>query len=442
MRRGRQLAGLLAGLVVLMGGALLPAGCSGVTPREEPTPTRAPLPVVPAKPTYDVQRGEVVKTLEFRGRIVPSVEEELYFRTSGYVGTIYVERDEMVKAGDLQAELETTDLQNQLAQARADLEAIQLKAEQRLAEAQANLRIAELRLAQMAASDPHPQVVVAEIDVERAQTALADAQVEYDKAIHRYWDPDEVHEAYAGQLREAELDLREAEARYQQAYQTYHYGVQILEQEVALARLRLQEIEAGLDIQGVELAVRRLEDQLADARIVAPFDGQVASIRIGEGRAVEAYRAVMVIADPSDLEVKADLPGAEASKLARGMPAVVELATRPGEEVLGYVRRVPYGGSGASESETDGSVRVALETGSAGITFELGNIVRVTIELERKEDVLWLPPQAIRTFEGRDFVVVQEDGVQRRADVKIGLEAEDRVEIEEGLTVGQVVVGQ
>jgi len=68
--------------------------------------------------------------------------------------------------------------------------------------------------------------------------------------------------------------------------------------------------------------------------------------------------------------------------------------------------------------------------------------VRITVVLERKEDVLWLPPQAIRTFEGRKFVVVQEGEGQLRVDVKVGIESEDRVEIEEGLTEGQIVIGQ
>ena len=64
------------------------------------------------------------------------------------------------------------------------------------------------------------------------------------------------------------------------------------------------------------------------------------------------------------------------------------------------------------------------------------------VELERKDDVLWLPPQAIRMFEGRRFVVLKEDDVQRRVDVKVGIETQERVEIEEGLEEGQVVIGQ
>ena len=66
--------------------------------------------------------------------------------------------------------------------------------------------------------------------------------------------------------------------------------------------------------------------------------------------------------------------------------------------------------------------------------------MRVTVVLEQKDDVLWLPPQAIRTFEGRKFVVVQADGYQQRVDVTIGIEGDDRVEIEDGLEEGQTVV--
>ncbi len=67
--------------------------------------------------------------------------------------------------------------------------------------------------------------------------------------------------------------------------------------------------------------------------------------------------------------------------------------------------------------------------------------MRVTVILERKTDVLWLPPAAIRTFSGRKFVVIEEDGRQRRVDVVVGIESEDRVEIIEGVEEGQVVVG-
>ena len=51
-------------------------------------------------------------------------------------------------------------------------------------------------------------------------------------------------------------------------------------------------------------------------------------------------------------------------------------------------------------------------------------------------------PSGHPEFEGRKFVVIQENAGQRRVDVKLRIESEDRVEIASGLTEGQIVVGQ
>lgn len=92
-------------------------------------------------------------------------------------------------------------------------------------------------------------------------------------------------------------------------------------------------------------------------RLIAPFDGQVLSVGLGEGRAVEAYRAVMVVADPSELEVSADLTATQLQDLVEGMAATVTIANRPGSEFEGYIRRLPYpyGGGGGRGGSSDSS---------------------------------------------------------------------------------------
>jgi len=445
-QRTKYVAVLLAILIAVTGCARAAA-----PQEEEATPTPIPTPIVPVKPTYQVQRGEVVKSIQFTGRIAPVVEEELFFRTSGYVGTVYVKRNQQVKTGDLLGELETTDLQNQLAQAQAELEAIQISAGRQITEATAALKIAELRLATIKAENPDLQVISAEAGLEWAQTGLQDAKKAYQDAVDRYWerDPVKVREAAARVVRDAELNLQIAEAQYQQALQArqiYSYNVQIQEQEVALARLRLQELLAGLDIQRAQLAVQRLEGQLADARVIAPFDGLVLSLSLTEGRLVEGYKPVAIVADVSALELSADLTDKQLQELTEDMPVTIVPLSRPSEEFKGTIRRLPYpyGGGGRSTGveDEDKSTRVTLETPASEANFELGDLARLTVVLERKDNALWLPPQAIRTFEGRKFVVVQEGDAQLRVDVKVGIESEDRVEILEGLTEGQVVIGQ
>ena len=64
-----------------------------------------------------------------------------------------------------------------------------------------------------------------------------------------------------------------------------------------------------------------------------------------------------------------------------------------------------------------------------------------TVLIEERDDVLWLPQSAIRQFSGRNFIVVQNEGVQQRVDVRLGLEGDGRVEILEGAEEGQTVIG-
>jgi multidrug efflux pump subunit AcrA (membrane-fusion protein) len=450
--------------IVLLTVLTVLAGCTCV-PRSggEATPTPIPMPVAPDKPTYVIQRGEVTEVLEFTARVSPISEEELFFKVSGYVGEVFVERDDWVKAGDLLAELEVTDLKNQLLQAEAALESAISSNEQQIAEAQASLRTAELNLEIAKASDPAPHVVSAEVALERAQMALADAQEAYNEA----WDPardwelnvkwrkaalEAEREATERGLKEAQLSLRVAEANYQQALQdqqVHTYDVQIREQESALAQLRLEKLESGLAVEEMRLNVDRLQAQLDDARLVAPFDGQVLLVSIAEGRAVTAYKPVMVVANVDALEVSTKLDAGEMEELQEGMEAICEPVGRPGQEFTGYIRRLPYpygGGSrvGTVEDE-DQSTRITLERTPEELGLELDDRVHVTVVLERKSDVLWLPPQAISQFEGRRFIVVQDGDRQRTVDVTIGIEGTERWEIEgvtEELVEGWVVVGR
>jgi hypothetical protein len=97
VRRAKRAADMLVPLFVLIGAVLSPTGCSsGSAPIAEVTPTPIPTPIVPVKPTYRVQFGEVVDIVQFTGRIAPVVEQELLFRSPGYVGAVYAGRDDWV----------------------------------------------------------------------------------------------------------------------------------------------------------------------------------------------------------------------------------------------------------------------------------------------------------------------------------------------------------
>jgi multidrug efflux pump subunit AcrA (membrane-fusion protein) len=449
-------------MVAVLIAALMLAGCQQQVEQEPPTPTPVPTPIVPTKPTYTVQRGEVVRQIQFTGRIGPVKEVELFFKVSGRVRKVNTERDEMVQQGDLLADLEIEPLERQVAQSELDLERVKVNLERAqrgvdaaVARAEIELAMRQLDYSRLRNTDHTAQIVQAETALEAARLNVARAQASYDRT-------DIVGREASGaalNLESATLNYRAAKASYDlvmtQVITNFRYDLQQAANVVALSNAALESAKQGLDplltndVRRAELSLTNLKAQVADSQIVAPFNGRVLSLRISEGAPVEAYAGVVVVADPTDLEVTAEPNNTVMTDLKEGMPVSVTLVSFPDKPLTGKIRQLPYpyGSGGTTKSEVasnvqrDTSTRIELDKASlSGMNLVLGDLARTTVVLEKKTDVLWLPPQAVRTFEGRRFVVIQDGDGQRRVDVKVGIQSEDRIEIEEGLTEGQVAV--
>lgn len=380
---------------ILSGCALLPAGRSAEIAANEATPTPIPTSVIPVKPTYTVKIGEILRERTFSGRIAPVIEEALFFRSSGRIRNVYASRNDFVTAGQIIADLEIDDLERELTSAQLNLE----RAQSRLYSAEKELEF---------------QRRSAQINLDITNLRLLNLRTE---------SPDD------------------------------NFGISVQNKQVELAQIALERLAEGVDpllindVARAQLQVEKLQNAIADATITALFDGQLLSVSLTAGRPVNAFDPVVSLADITNLEVKADLISDQMNELAEEMPVEVSLVGRPGEILSGHIRRLPYpfGSGGSGEViDPDKSTRITIEQppDAEETDLELGDLVQVRVELERKDAALWLPTQAIRIFDGRRFVVVQDGEVQRRVDVKVGIQTNERVEIEEGLEEGQVVVGQ
>jgi multidrug efflux pump subunit AcrA (membrane-fusion protein) len=107
---------------------LLLTACSGKSLKaEQATPTPIPTPVIPTRPTFQVQRGEIISELRFTGRIAPLTKQELSFNKNGRIAKIYVNRGDEVSEGQLLAELETSQNEFDLRRAQTHLKIAQLQ---------------------------------------------------------------------------------------------------------------------------------------------------------------------------------------------------------------------------------------------------------------------------------------------------------------------------
>jgi RND family efflux transporter MFP subunit len=255
-------------------------------------------------------------------------------------------------------------------------------------------------------------------DVEMQQIAVDQAEVALEQLRA---GPDPLL-ALAAQRAQTELDLLKAGGDPNSTSGTYQ-AQQALEQQ---ARLNLEQLKA----------------KLADTQIVATVDGEVISLSLHPGQPVKAFRPVAVIADVSALEIRAELGSAELEELNEGQAVTVVSTTDPKRTWTGAIRRLPYpygaAGAAASGNTPDTATQISLNGDSSQLGP--GEPVDVFVVLEEQADALWLPPEAVRSFQGRDFVMLQDGGRQRRIDVDLGILTQDRAEILAGLEEGQIVV--
>ena len=408
------------------------------------------LPPAEEKPIYTVKRGTVTDKIQFLSQIAPIDEKYLFFREDGRVRIILFEENDWAKAEDVLAELEMTDLLNDIKQAEVSVEKAKMHlekimdSEMDIAEAEAQLRIKKLKLEQYKGESPDTKGAIAKAVMEKSSLDLEEARVS--DQVYGQKEP-------TANLRRAMLNHQIAEANYKLALQelnSHDYQLKILEEDLNLARIKLEKLHddtdplAINDLKMAELTLKQLNDQADMHRIIAPIDGQVMNVSIFAGSAVRAYHPYFIVADPSTFEISADLLSTTVLQLAVNQEVEIELVDQPGKILRGWIRRLPYNitrqGTDALEN-ADRSTRIQFNP-PTDLPLQVGDLARATIVLERNEDVLYLPPEALRVYQGRRFVVVQEGDKRQRIDVKTGLTSDERVEIEEGLLEGQTIVGQ
>jgi multidrug efflux pump subunit AcrA (membrane-fusion protein) len=413
-------------------------------------PTSTPIPTAPAvaRPTYLVQRGDVQEILDFPARWQPRDQMQLSFEISGTVRRVNVKRNDTVTAGQLLADFQITDLENQLASAQLDLESAQTSLEsgttgsvQTVADAEIALANARLDLDKTKAGSPWTDLVSAKNGLESAKQGLENAQRSYDDAVsHPDSNANSVDSAY-NQLQSAKISLRNAQNSYNaaaQRFNNYQFDIARSENGVTQAELNLQKARQGGDasqqqqVRAAQLKIDQIQANIARSSLYAPIDGQILEVDIKPGDQADAFKTVIIIGKPEPKEAVASLAIGDAQKLSVGMVGVCQVLNRPETAVQCAVRQIPL-----SSRDADQTTRVAASLDNVTV----GQSIEVKMPLQVRQNVLWLPPAAVRTFQNRVYVVLQTPDGPRPVDVQIGLQTDDRVEIISGVNEGDVVEG-
>ncbi|MEY5010288.1 MAG: Macrolide export protein MacA [Verrucomicrobiota bacterium] len=214
--------------------------------------------------------------------------------------------------------------------------------------------------------------------------------------------------------------------------------------ETAEAKLRARKNSFALD----EERLKNLEDQLAKCVIRAPSSGQVVYANpatgdpvIAEGKMVRERQLIIRLPDPKRMQVNARVNESRIDRVKVGMLTRVRLDAFPSMELMGRVRAVseyPLPQASVYSLTKEYGAEVDIEDPPAGV--RTGMTAQVSIEVQRREEALQIPIQAVLERGDRFFCLMPvKNGLVPR-EVAVGASNDQNVVVEDGLAAGDKVL--
>lgn len=402
--------------------------------------------------TTTVRRGSLAASVSAAGNVSAVNQVAVAFQTSGVVARVNVAVGDAVKKDRVLMELDSADLNLALKTAQTNLASAQASYEQTTAELNYALRNAQSSQVSSkanldAAKAQHAQnpnsLLIAKAALDKATVTLQQAQGEYNKIA---WRADVGMSSQATTLQQATIDYQSALASYKMTEVTINdTALKQAQTQYDSTQVALEQAQRNLDttfrtaqaqLDNTKLALEQAQRNLDKAKIVAPFDGIVAAVNYSVGDLAGSSAAVTVV-DLAHLQIKVTVAEVDVEKIKIGNPAQVTLDALPGKTYTAQVTAISPAGT-----VTQGVVNypVILALTDADNAIKPGMTANLTIEVERRDNVLMIPTRAVRTQGNQKIVTIQKDGQLVQTRVSTGLSNDSSIEITNGLQEGAVVV--
>jgi HlyD family secretion protein len=369
--------------------------------------TRGGTKIDPSK-LAKVEKGDLAKSVVATGKVTPITKVEVKSKASGIVKNLLVDYGDHVKKGQLLAQLDKIEIEAQVAQSRAALEA---------AEANLTSSQADYERAKVDAEGP---------DVPPLKRA-------YDRAIGMAKD---------GVVSQSALD--DAEKNYTMAVNKQNVAkaqVTVLKAKIAQSQAVVAEDQANL---------KQLDEQLSYTDIVSPIDGIVLSRDVEMGDAVSSILVlgssatlVMTLGDTSEVYVKGKVDESDIGKVYLGQRARIKVESFKDKTFDGKVTKIsPMGVE--KDNVTTFEVRVSIQNPGGELKAEM--TANAEIILEEHKNVLQIPEGAIIYDKDKKASVEIPDPKGKegkdKVAVNIGISNGAKTEVLSGLKEGDQVVLQ
>jgi membrane fusion protein (multidrug efflux system) len=190
-------------------------------------------------------------------------------------------------------------------------------------------------------------------------------------------------------------------------------------------------------------SLERAETLLQFAKITAPFSGVVTKRMFDPGAFIPAATsanvaqsaALMTLMDFNTVRLQVAVPEAEASHIAKDQPATLTVEGLPKRVFEGKITRFSY-----ALEETTKTMLAEIELPNPKLELRPGMYANVKIGIERKEDALLVPVEAVLIEKANASVFVIFENKAKKTPVKIGFNDGARVEIMSGIEPKDFVI--
>lgn len=353
----------------------------------------------------DVTRENLSSMVSTNGKVEPVLPHSFRARYPAFVTRVYVVEGQQVKRGQTLFSLDDTEVQSNLAQARADLAA-----------QEETLTVAK-------AGGHASQLAKAAADLQKAQASRDQLRRDNDALTKLVAQK----AATPAELEQNRLQLTQAEAELQSAEKVK----QTLAQQAQIDQGRVT-----LQVEHARAAVRDLEDQLASAHGSAPFDGTLYSFPIHQGDFIKAGDLLAEMADLHQVRIRAFIDEPELGQIDVNQPVEILWDAHPGRVWNGRTEVLP------KQVVTRGTRSVG-ELICSVTNDQLDLLINITVDvrihISERPQALVVPRGAVLIDSDKRFVFRVENDRLHRVPIKVGVANPTKIEVLSGLNEGDVV---
>jgi HlyD family secretion protein len=353
-----------------------------------------------------VERGVMLRSVVATGKVEPITKVEIKSKANGIIERLHVDVDQIVRPGEVLAELDKENLTARAREARANLEAAQAARE---------AAAAQLKKNEIEAESP---------EVEFARRSFNRAEQLFEQKL-----------VAQNQLDDARSALEQAENRKRAA-----------QSQLLVSRARVSEADAN--VSQARANVARAEEELANATIRAPIRATVLTRDVELGSPVSSIlnlganaTLVMTLGDIEKVFVRGKVDEADIGRVRLGQAAKITTETFREKVFSGRVTQIsPIG----VEKDNVTTFEVEVSIDNPGQELKANMTANAEIILEEHANSLLLPEAAVTYDEKRNaFVEVADPGAKngrRKVPVKVGVGNGTRLQVLTGVKEGDKVV--